>query len=146
MTRRETRKREHIPIRELLASALADKLPDAECNELRAAKVPAENVIRLFTPDHNIRHAEGGADLWWNLTMRRRGAELKAKDNRDTSEVAKNDRIGAAERERLQRMAQRLIGPSPFVDMPERTRPSRWPQGRKVRGNNNLQTRRGNRQ
>lgn len=135
MTRREKRKRDHIPLSELLASALADRLPAAQRDELRAAKVPADNVIRLFTPDHNIRHAEAGSDRWWNLTMRLRGPELKAKDNRDTSEVAKNDRIGAEHREHLQAMARKLAGPSPFVDMPERgSRASRWPQGRKLQG------------
>lgn len=137
MTRREKRKRAHIPLSELLASALADRLPATQRDELRAAKVPADNVIRLFTPDHNHLHALGGPDKWWNLTMAIRGPELKAKDNRDTSIVAHSDRLVEREREHIQAMARKLVGPSPFTDMPKR---SRWPQGRKLQSRNTFQT------
>lgn len=89
----EKRKRAHIPLIEKLASALADKLPQAERDALREAKVPALQIVRMFTPDHVILHAWGGPDLWWNLTMARRGPELKAKDNADTSRAAKAARI-----------------------------------------------------
>lgn len=141
MARREKRKRDHIPLSELLASALADRLPAAHRDELRAAKVPADNVIRLFTPDHNHLHALGGSDAWWNITMAFRGADLKAKDNRDTGIVAKSDRLVKARLESEARLRAKLIGPSPFVDMPERSR-SRWPQGRKIQGGNSFQRRR----
>lgn len=86
-------KRAYIPLPELLASALADLLPQMQRDQLRAARVPAKAVIRLFTPDHNHLHALGGPDLWWNLTMRQRGPDLKAKDSRDTAIVAKVKRL-----------------------------------------------------
>lgn len=87
------RARKHVKVRELLAAALADLLPQEMRDELRAAKVPAKKVIKLFTPDHNILHAHGGSDLWWNLTMRIRGPELKAKDANDTKIAAKVKRL-----------------------------------------------------
>lgn len=97
MSRRPKRKRAHVPLIEKLASALADTLPAGERDAMRDAKVPALTVVRLFTPDHNHLHAFGGSDKWWNLTMRRRGPALKAKDSRDTSIVAKSDRLVESE-------------------------------------------------
>lgn len=88
-----SRKRDHIPLSEKLASALADKLSPEQRKDLRERKVSAATVIRLFTPDHNILHTHGGEDLWWNLTMRQRGPELKAKDIADTKIAAKVKRI-----------------------------------------------------
>jgi hypothetical protein len=90
MTRR---KRKHIPMIEIAACALAENLPNDLRNELRKDRIPAKEIIRWFTPDHVILHAWGGADKWWNLTMRRRGAELKAKDAADTTRVAKDRHI-----------------------------------------------------
>jgi hypothetical protein len=87
------RPRKYIPLSELLASALADKLPQEQRDQLRAAKVPAKQIVRMFTPDHNILHALNGPDKWWNITMALRGEELKAKDCRDTSIVAKVRRL-----------------------------------------------------
>jgi len=98
MSRRRKRARKHIPIKELLASALADRLPQEQRDYLREHHLPARQIIAMFTPDHNHLHALGGVDKWWNITMRRRGPELKAKDNRDTSIVAKVDRLGKAHR------------------------------------------------
>jgi hypothetical protein len=93
MTRRRKRARRHIAQRELLAAALSLLLPQEQRDRLRAVQVPARQIIRLFTPDHNILHALGGPDRWWNLTMTLRGPALKAKDGRDTSIVAKSDRL-----------------------------------------------------
>lgn len=87
------RKRSHIPLSELLASALADKLTRAERDQLRAQRVPAARIIKLFTPDHIKLHCWGGSDKWHNLDMRRRGPELKAKDAADTTRAAKAIRI-----------------------------------------------------
>jgi hypothetical protein len=87
------RKRNHIPLSELLASALADLLPQTTRDVLRWNRVSAREVIRLFTPDHNELHAIGGKDKWWNLTMRQRGPELKAKDIADTKIAAKIKRL-----------------------------------------------------
>lgn len=88
-----SRPRAHIPLSELLASALADKLPQEQRDDLRARKVPARTVIRLFTPDHVVLHAFGGDDRWHNLTMALRGTALKAKDRRDTKIAAKDKRL-----------------------------------------------------
>lgn len=86
-------KRKHIPIIELLASALADRLPQKDRDALRWQRVPALAIVRMFTPDHIALHAWGGADKWWNLHMARRGADLKKKDAADTSRAAKAARI-----------------------------------------------------
>ena len=93
------RKRAYIPLIELLASALADRLSIEERDALRRAepRVPARQIVRMFSPDHIALHAFDGADKWWNLDMRRRGADLKAKDRADTSRAAKSVRIRADE-------------------------------------------------
>jgi hypothetical protein len=97
----------------------------------------------MFTPDHVDLHALGGSRPLVEFAAGAARPELKAKDNRDTSIVAKHDRITAAQREHLQAMARKLAGPSPFVDMPERgSRASRWPQGRKLQGGSSFQRRR----
>ena len=87
------RPRKYIPLPERLASALSMLLPQEQRDDLRARKVPAKAVIRLFTPDHIILHAHGGPGKWWNITMALRGPNLKAKDNSDTSIAAKVARI-----------------------------------------------------
>jgi hypothetical protein len=105
------RPRKYIPLPERLASALADKLPQEQRDQLRAAKVPAKAIIRLFTPDHNILHTHGGADKWWNITMRERGPELKAKDGNDTRIAAKVKRLrGETCTGPRQKIAQRADG------------------------------------
>lgn len=90
MTRR---KRKHIPMIEIAASALADRLPAEVRDMLRAQRFPATVVLKMFTPDHVQLHAWGGEDKWWNLTMTQRGPELKAKDAADTTRVAKDRHI-----------------------------------------------------
>jgi hypothetical protein len=110
------RPRKHIPLSELLASALADKLPQEQRDQLRAAKVPAKQIIRMFTPDHVILHCFGGVDKWHNLTMALRGAALKAKDARDTGIAAKDKRI----------RGETCTGPKKKI--PARVNP--WPKGR----------------
>ena len=87
------RPRAHIPLSEMLASALADKLPPQVRDYARQMKAPAKAVISQFTADHVILHCHGGADKWWNLTMVRRGPELKAKDSQDTKIAAKIKRL-----------------------------------------------------
>lgn len=93
------RKRKHIPLIEIAASALADKLPQSVRDDLRARKVPARQVLRLFTADHVVLHAWSGKDRWWNLTMTERGPALKAKDAADTSRAAKAVRVSEAHKE-----------------------------------------------
>lgn len=88
------RKRDYIPLGELLAAALANSLPPEVERDLRERKVPAVEVIRLFTPDHIHLHALDGSDDWWNLHMRQRGTpEILAKNASDTTVVAKTRRI-----------------------------------------------------
>ena len=123
-----SRKRAHIPLTELLASALADKLPQAERDDLRKRKVPAITIIRLFTPDHIILHAWNGPDAWWNLDMRRRGVELKAKDAADTSRAAKAIRLSNSFDEHRRRILAKDRGARPR---------SRWPK-RKLQSRNDL--------
>ena len=45
-------KRKPIRKDEYLAAALACLLPQEQRDELRRARVPAQDVIRLFSPDH----------------------------------------------------------------------------------------------
>ena len=87
------RKRSYIPYPERLAAALVCFLTQEHRDELRRNRVPAKVIISLFTNDHIVLHALGGSDKWWNLDPRIRGEELKKKDNRDTSIVAKVRRI-----------------------------------------------------
>jgi hypothetical protein len=131
--RRNKRPRKYVAIRENWAAALSMLLPQEARDELRARKAPAKEVIALFTPDHNILHALGGADRWWNLTPMLRGPALKAKDNRDTSIVAKSDRL-KAEHEDFRR---RVLAP---VKRPRR-RDSAWPKGRKLQSRSSFERR-----
>jgi hypothetical protein len=124
MTRRRKRARKHIAIAEKLASALADRLPQHERDALRASRVPAQQIIRMFTPDHNVLHTHGGSDKWFNLTMRRRGPDLKAKDARDTSFAAKVKRITAEHQDFMRRVLA--------IKKRPRENRSRFPQGRKL--------------
>ena len=87
------RKRKYIPYPERLAAALVELLPVDMQVDLRARRVSARHVIRLFTPDHIVLHALGGSDRWWNLHMRLRGPEVLAKNASDTTAVAKTKRI-----------------------------------------------------
>ena len=120
-----SRRRKHIPIAEKLASALADRLPQHERDLLRANRVPARQIIRLFTPDHNVLHSFSGSDKWWNLTMRRRGPELKAKDNHDTSIAAKSVRLSDEHTD----FRRRVLA----INKKPRERQSSFPKGRKLR-------------
>ena len=87
------RKRKHIPMIEIAASALADKLTASHRKALREEKVSARFIVTMFTPDHIDLHSWGGADKWWNLDMRPRGFDLKLKDAADTTRAAKAVRI-----------------------------------------------------
>ncbi len=93
---RRKRARKYISLREKLAAALSMLLPQEQRDELRAKKVPAKVVIGLFDFDHAILHALGGPDIWPNMTPLLR-VPHREKSRRDTSTVAKVDRITAAE-------------------------------------------------
>lgn len=112
------RKRDHIPLSHRLAAALACLLPQAQRDELRHRDPPAkpEEVIRLFTYDHLHLHSMGGSDHWSNLDPRIRGAELKAKDARDTSIAAKSkniERDGPRWRAQTNKLGMNLKPPKP---------------------------------
>lgn len=85
-------KRHYIPFPDRLAAALACLLPQGQRDQLRADRVPAEQVIALFEQDHIELHALGGSDAWWNLhpTLKQ---EHRTKSARDTSIVAKVKRL-----------------------------------------------------
>jgi hypothetical protein len=120
-----TRARKHIPMIELYAAALAQLLTQDERDALRIRRAPAEDVIRMFTPDHwPILHCFGGPDVWWNLTMRRRSPAVLVKNARDTSTAAKSKRIDKKWNEFTAAMAKGHKPPP---------RQSRWPKGRKMR-------------
>lgn len=125
MTPRRTRARKYISLRERLAAAYSMLLPQDQRDELRAAMVPAKHVLALFTDDHGILHALRGSDRWWNLTPRLRGPDLKAKDARDTSIVAKVRRLAREHEEFRRKLLTRAPGQ-------KRERSGRWPQGRKL--------------
>lgn len=88
------RPRKHIPLKSQLASALACLLPQAERDAYRAARVPAEVIIRLFSPDHIALHTFTADDHWSNLTPALRGPHAE-KSRRDTAIAAKVKRLAA---------------------------------------------------
>jgi hypothetical protein len=120
-----SRKRKHIPMMEIAASFAADKLalisPKAAeaVYYMRMARISARAMLNQFTPDHIHAHALGGSDKWWNLDMRPRGAELKAKDRADTKRVAKVKRLDHKWEPFMRAMAKGKKPPP---------RPSRWPK------------------
>lgn len=128
-------KRKHIPIIEIAAAALADKLPQSVRDAARGAQLPARTILRMFTADHIKLHCWGGDDKWWNLDMRRRGSELKAKDAADTSRAAKAKRIDKKQQRHFARLEARTVDTS---DIPEATKgwfkraKVVWPKGRKI--------------
>lgn len=107
------RKRKHIPLSERLAAAYLMLLPQDVRDDLRARRAPAREIIRMFTDDHGVLHALGGADRCWNLTPRLRGPALKAKDNRDTSIVAKVRRNDDKWREFMRTISKKRPGRRP---------------------------------
>ncbi len=134
MIPRRKRARKHIALREQLAAALAFLLPEAQERELRAAKVSAKTVIALFSPDHSVLHALGGSDKWWNIYPMLR-APHKEKSRRDTSIVAKVDRIAPEHEDFRRRMLK------PDKGRASLDKPSRFPRGRKLQSRNDLRRR-----
>jgi len=87
-----TRKRRYIPLSEKLAAALSMLLPQDTRDDLRRAKAPSWGIVRLFQFDHNILHAHGGSDRWWNLTPMLKPLH-REKSKRDNTIAAKVKRI-----------------------------------------------------
>jgi len=126
-----TRPRKHIPLIELLASALADKLPYLERQWHREHGTTAREIVRMFTPDHVCLHCWDGDDTWDNLTMTRRGSALKAKDAADTKRAAKVKRIEEKEK-RWRKFMRKASAPS--RPLQKRRWPSRpFPRRKKER-------------
>lgn len=103
MTRRTKRPRKYVAIREKWAAALSLLLPQDVRDNLRERKVPAKTVIALFDQDHVVLHAFDGPDRWWNFTPMLRAVH-REKSRRDTSIVAKGDRLKAEHEEFRRRM------------------------------------------
>lgn len=99
------RKRGHVGLGQKLAAALACLLPAAQRDGLRERKVPAKQVIRLFTFDHLVLHAMDGSDLWWNLDPKLVAAH-REKTKADVGIVAKVRRIAPQWNEFLRNMAR----------------------------------------
>jgi hypothetical protein len=89
-----SRKRKPIRMDDYLAAALACLLPQGQRDELRAAKVPASVVIRMFSPDHIGLHCfeAPDRDAWHNITPMLRGPH-KQKSRRDAAIAAKVKRL-----------------------------------------------------
>lgn len=87
-------KRKAIRKDEYLAAVLACLLPQEQRDALRAAKVPAQTVIRLFSPDHIGLHCfeDPRRDKWHNLTPILRGPH-KEKSRKDCAIAAKVKRL-----------------------------------------------------
>jgi 5-methylcytosine-specific restriction endonuclease McrA len=85
-------KRDYIPFKERLASALAELLPADVRGDLIRRRVPADDVISLFELDHNHPVKLGGTKDWWNLTYLRFKAH-KPKTSRDRKAIAKAGRF-----------------------------------------------------
>jgi hypothetical protein len=111
-----SRKRKAIPLEQQLAAALACLLSQDQRDALRAAKVPAKQVIRLFSPDHIWLYSLGGPDLWWNLDPKLRPAHAQ-KSRGDTSIAAK-----------VKRLQTKMVGTArvtTYLVTPSRTKPKR---------------------
>jgi len=117
------RVRKYVRLRDKLAATLAMLLPQAARDDLRAAKVPAKKVIDLFHFDHNILHAFGGSDKWWNLTPMIVRPHLE-KSRKDTSIVAKAKRISKTHQD----FRRRLLSGARKLEKTYRKRP--MPGGR----------------
>jgi hypothetical protein len=118
------RRREYIPYEQRLAAALACLLPAELRDRLRRDRIPASEVIKLFTYDHIALHALNGSDLWHNLDPRQRGPDLDRKDAIDTGIAARVKRLAAQHDDFRRRvLAVRKV---------KRKVTSRWPK-RKLR-------------
>lgn len=109
MSQRKKRARKYLRLRDRLAAALSLLLPQDQRDDLRSRKVPAKVVIALFDQDHNVLFSLGGSDKWWNLTpMLKEPHRLKSR--RDTSIVAKIDRITPQQEEFRRRVLAKPCG------------------------------------
>jgi hypothetical protein len=156
VTRRRTRPRKYVAMREKWAAALSMLLPQAVRDELRERRAPAKEVIALFDQDHVVFHAIGGADRWFNFTPMLRPLH-REKSKRDISTIAKVRRLSREQAGHEAAMRAKLLpkdgldpnAPIGWEDVerrldghpwPKRTIPSRpFPKGRqRLQSRNNL--------
>ncbi len=120
------RKRAYIRKDEKIAAALACMMPAGQRDALRAARVPAKAVLKLFEWDHIVLHTHKGSDLWWNLDPKAVVLH-KEKSRRDTSIVAKVDRI-IAKRAQHEERRKRVLKPRPGAVTTKQIFSLRWPK------------------
>lgn len=123
MRTRKRRPRKYIPFPERLAAALAMLLPAAQRDAMRAGRLPAKAVLKMFHFDHVALHSLGGEDKWWNLSPIQVRPH-REKSRRDTSIVAKVDRIVAREGEHREAI-KRMLRPGKRDDRPVKRRKGR---------------------
>lgn len=87
-----TRRRDHVTLETKLASAL---LALGHVPFSHATMMTAKQIISLYNFDHNIPHAEGGSDEFWNLTPLGIMAHRKKTCEQDVPRIAKNKRIAS---------------------------------------------------
>jgi hypothetical protein len=118
-----SRHRKAIRKDEYLAAALACLLPQDQRDALRRAKVPAKDVIRLFSPDHIGLHCfeAPDRDAWHNLHPRLR-PDHREKSRRDTTIAAKVVRL----RQAIAAKFDQFEASRPKRKIPQRKNP--WPK------------------
>ena len=97
----------HEPRLTKLASALL-ALGDITYDE--AKTMTAEQVISYYDFDHGIRKAEGGSDMFYNLTPRLREEHREKTRKIDIPEIAKNKRRASKHEAHRLRMAEKEAG------------------------------------
>lgn len=128
-----SRKRAHINLTTKLAAALM-RVPQVDrhgrpvCDAggrllyaldyAEAKQMTAAQVLSLFDWDHDILHALGGCDEFWNLTPRFR-PQHREKSRGDTSRVAKTKRVADKHSQHLARLADRGKAPAAAILAPQ---------------------------
>lgn len=80
-----------------------------------AKQMTAEQFISLYQWHHNVRHAEGGSDDYWNLEPMLIAAHRERTAKVDVPEMTRNDHARSTHQEHLERMAAKEPGKSAHV-------------------------------
>jgi hypothetical protein len=98
------RKRDHISDTEKLAAALValGLIPRDD-----AKAMGRTNLLSCIVWDHNIRHADGGTDDFWNLTPMLIPAHRKKTTEKDVPEMARDRDIKTSEAIHKARLASK---------------------------------------
>lgn len=110
--------RAHISLETKLASAL---LALGHVSYAHAKQMSARHILSLYQWHHNIPHAEGGGDVFWNLQPELIAAHREKTATVDVPRIAKNKRLSAKHEE----FRRRLLAKEPGVSVRP---PSRWPK------------------